>query len=131
VETAERICSALSIKYKPADQLVNLNLGLWQGMLAEEIKRKQPKVFRQWQERPDTVCPPQGEMLETARFRIEAFLAKIFKKHKDGVVAAVIPEPLASLTASLLQKTELKNICQMNGARAEVIEIASPSLTNV
>lgn len=131
VETAERICSALSIKHKLADQLINLNLGLWQGMLAEEIKRKQPKVFRQWRERPDTVCPPQGEMLETARFRIETFLAKIFKKHKDGVVAVVIPEPLVSLTASLLQQTEFKDVCQTNGARAEVIEIESPILTIV
>ncbi len=45
----------------------NLNLGLWQGMQVAEVRHKQPKVYRQWQEQPENVCPPDGEMIEQGR----------------------------------------------------------------
>src|SRR5262245_56211271 len=51
-ETAKLIGSALKMKPKTLDRLQNLDHGLWQGMLIEEVKRKQPKVYKQWQEHP-------------------------------------------------------------------------------
>ena len=86
---------------KTLDKLQNLDHGLWQGMLVSDVKTKQPKVYRQWQEQPETVCPPQGETLCTAKQRVQAALAKLLKKHKaDGLVAIVVPEPLASVFAT-------------------------------
>ena len=84
LETAERVCEPLEMKFKSLESLQNINLGLWQGLLLEEVKRKQPKVFRQWQENPETICPPEGEMLQAARDRIDFFLNKVYKKHKSG-----------------------------------------------
>jgi len=127
-QTARRVADGLAVKHKTIDQLRNVNHGLWQGLLVDEVKRKQPKVFRQWQDHPDTVCPPQGEMLPDARSRIESALAKLFKKHKRGVVGIVAPEPLASLIASILRQTELKEVCKPGGADWEVIEVKQPSL---
>src|SRR3990172_7488346 len=49
-QTAEALGTALDMKIKTLDKLQNLNHGLWQGMLVEEVKTKQPKVYRQWQE---------------------------------------------------------------------------------
>src|SRR5688572_13413557 len=65
-ETARIIGQALRIKVKPLDFLRNLNQGLWQGMLVDEVKLKQPKVYREWKEHPENVCPPDGEMLSQA-----------------------------------------------------------------
>jgi probable phosphoglycerate mutase len=131
VQTAEHIGNVLSMKSKTLSRLINLNMGLWQGMLVEEVKRKQPKVFKQWLSQPTTICPPEGEMLQTAQQRVEAALAKIFKKHKDGKVIIVAPEPLASLIGSVSRKTQLKDVCQPNGGRWEAIELETPVLTNV
>ena len=39
-------------------------------MLVSDVKAKQPKVYRQWQEQPETVCPPQGETLGDAEERL-------------------------------------------------------------
>ena len=36
-------------------------------MLIDDVKRKQPKVYRQWQEQPEIICPPEGEMLSEAQ----------------------------------------------------------------
>src|SRR4051812_23553375 len=57
-DTAEAVAAPLELKVKKLDKLHNLNLGLWQGMLLEDVKHKQPKVYRLWQEHPETVCPP-------------------------------------------------------------------------
>jgi len=103
VETAEEIAKSLGVKFKEVEKLRNLDHGLWQGMRLDEVKRKQPKVFKQWLDHPETVCPPQGEMLEHASTRLEAVLAKIVKKHKQGVVGLVLPEPLASLAEAHLK----------------------------
>ena len=97
-QTAECLGEALDLKVKTIDKFENLDHGLWQGMLVSDVKAKQPKVYRQWQEQPENVCPPQGETLCLAKQRVLAALTKLIKKHKaDGLFAVVAPEPLASV----------------------------------
>ena len=66
LQTAEAIAKGLGVKLKKLDRLQSLNMGLWQGMLVDDVRRKQPKVYRQWQEQPENICPPEGEMLSAA-----------------------------------------------------------------
>ncbi len=109
-QTAHALAQALGIKHKKCDGLQNVDHGLWQGMKIEEVRRKHPKVYRQWQEQPESVCPPQGEMLEQAERRMRAALAKILKKHKHGTVALVVPEPMASLVQRFAANSELGDL---------------------
>jgi probable phosphoglycerate mutase len=110
-ETAEILGEQLHLKVKTIDSLHNLNQGLWQGMLFEEVKTKQPKVYRQWQEKPGTVCPPEGETLQDARERLKASLAKLAKKHKSGTVAIVLGQPLANLLRCMLHDDSPPSVC--------------------
>jgi len=109
-QTAAGIAKALGIKAKKLDNLENLDHGLWQGLLIDEVRQKQPKVYRQWQEHPESCCPPEGETIEHARSRVEAVLAKLLKKHKDGVFGLVVPEPLASVVREYLGDGELGDL---------------------
>jgi broad specificity phosphatase PhoE len=103
-QTAEALAQAIDLKVKTVDNLQNLDQGLWQGMLVSDVKSKQPKVYRQWQEQPETVCPPQGETLVAAKQRVQALVAKLLKKHKtDRLVAVVVPEPLGSVIRNVLR----------------------------
>ena len=97
LQTAERIAATVGAKVKPSSDLQNLDHGLWEGKLIDEVKSQQPKVYRRWQEQPETVCPPQGEMLDDARRRLIGMVDKALKKHKSGVIAFVLPEPLATV----------------------------------
>ncbi|MEX0676659.1 MAG: histidine phosphatase family protein [Pirellulales bacterium] len=106
-QTATAIAEALDVKLKKIDNLRNIDHGLWQGMLIEDVKRKQPKVYRQWQEQPGIICPPQGEMLKTAQERVHSALTKILKKHKDGTIALVVPDPLAGVVQGELSQREI------------------------
>jgi broad specificity phosphatase PhoE len=106
IETAEQFAAALGLKAKTVDKLRNLNQGLWQGMLIDDIRTKQPTVYRQWQDQPENLRPPEGEMLSEASERIEAVLNKLLRKHRYGTIAIVVPEPLATIMQCLIQGTE-------------------------
>ena len=109
-ETGRAIGEFLGVKVKQLDKLQNLNQGLWQGKRIDEVRQKQPKIYRRWQDTPETVCPPEGEMLEQARDRIQSTLTKVLKKHKNGVIALVVPEPLASLIRNFLDGAKLGDL---------------------
>ena len=109
-ETGRAIGEFLGVKVNQLDKLRGLNLGLWQGKRIEEVRQKQPKIYRRWQDNPETVCPPEGEMLEQARDRIQSALTKLLKKHKNGVIAIVVPEPLASLIKNVLDGVKLGDL---------------------
>lgn len=108
--TAEAIAAGLNVRFKKVDRLRNLNLGLWQGMPVDEVRKKQPKVYRQWQETPECICPPEGEMLGDAEDRVRAVLSRLVKRNRDAVVGVIVPEPLASLVAGVLVERELGDL---------------------
>jgi probable phosphoglycerate mutase len=124
-QTAAALAAQRDSKVKRLDGLQNLNHGLWHGKLIKEVKQTQPKVYRQWQEHPETVCPPQGESLTAAQQRLGAALGKLCKKHKDGTIAIVAPEPLASLVRQLLNRSELGDLwkAECDCGRWEEIDI--------
>lgn len=110
LQTAEIISKTLGIKLKKLDRLENLHAGLWEGMLVEEVRHKQPKVYRQWQEQPENVCPPEGEMLGQADERVRNAVLKLLKRHKDGTVGLVLPEPILSLARRFLTREPLGDL---------------------
>lgn len=128
-QTAEALAQLLDLKVKTVDKLQNLDQGLWQGMLVSDVKSKQPRVYRQWQEQPETVCPPQGETLCAAKQRVSAALTKILKKHKtDRLVAIVVPEPLASVVRHVVRNEEWGDLWQspMEMAQWQLIDVPEP-----
>lgn len=110
-ETAEILGEQLKLKVKTIDSLHNVDQGLWQGLLFDEVKSKQPKVYRQWQEKPDTVCPPEGETLHEVRDRLKKALAKLSKKHKVGTVALVLGQPLVSVLRAMVREGSGPAVC--------------------
>jgi probable phosphoglycerate mutase len=106
-QSASALAEGLGIKARRLDAMENLDCGLWQGMQLEEVKRKQPKVFRQWQEHPELVCPPEGETYGDCRDRVDVALSKLAKKHRSGTIGIVAPEPLAGIIYRALATEEV------------------------
>jgi broad specificity phosphatase PhoE len=119
-QTAELLAADHGLKAKSVNELQNLDHGLWHGKLIDEVRLSQPKVFRQLQDHPETVCPPQGEAVGAALERVRSLVARLMRKHRRGTIALVVPEPLTSLVSSILG-TELGDLwkaeCQCGGWR--------------
>jgi len=131
-QSAKILAERLHLKVKALDGLANLDHGLWQGILIDDVKSKQPKVYRQWQDHPETVCPPNGETLLAARARLRQVLAKIVKKHKSGIVALVVDQPLARLSRNVLREDALGNLWGVPGEdlpRWELIEVSREAVS--
>ncbi len=103
-QTAEIMAKQHGHKIKVRDALRNIDHGLWQGKELEELRNTQPKIARQWEEHPETVCPPGGESVEDAIPRVQKFLLKLQKKHKSGTIVIVVADPLAKVISSLLSQ---------------------------
>jgi len=129
LQTAETIADRLEVKVKCVDTLHNLDHGLWHGKLIEEVKQCQPKVYRMWQEQPETVCPPEGETLAAARLRVQKTLKRLLKKHKRGVLGIVVSEPLASILRCCLRPGDLGDLwkSECDSGAWENIDIEPPA----
>jgi len=110
MQSADVIAKSHKLKVRKLVELQNLDHGLWHGKLIDEVKHSQPKVYRQLQERPETVCPPEGEPVGAALDRVRAALAKLLKKHKTGTIALVVPEPISSIVHSILAQCGLGDL---------------------
>jgi broad specificity phosphatase PhoE len=131
VRTAEIVGKALGVRPKRVEEFRNLDQGLWQGLQIDEIRRRNTKVYRQWIEDPETICPPQGETFENAMGRIKAAFRPLLRRHHDESIALVVAEPLASMVASYLRcqpRIQLDERWSCGGF--ELIEIAPLLLGN-
>lgn len=125
-QTADAIASDHRLKVKTLDDLQNVDHGLWQGKLIEEVRTSQPRVFRQLQDHPETVCPPQGESIGAALERLRELMARLLRKHRSGIIAFVVPEPLTTLVRSILSDCEVGDLwkAECAGGGWQLIDVA-------
>lgn len=129
-QTADAIARSHGLKAKTLDRLTNVNQGLWHGKKIEDVRRLQPRVYRQGREHPWECVPPQGETLMEARKRIEKAVKKVLKKGKSGTVALVVPEPLSSLIRSELLQTDIQDLwkAEQDCGSWELLQLQPPQL---
>jgi broad specificity phosphatase PhoE len=123
VETADLIGAATSLVPRRVPSLAGLDLGLWQGMLVSEIRRRQPRLARHWEEDPWTVVPPDGEPLAAARDRIAAAIGKILSRHPEGPVAVVVPAPIDRIIREVIAGEPAGDLWQIADTAPAVVEL--------
>ena len=99
-QTAIQLTLERRVKVRVEANLKNMDHGLWHGKEIEELRSNQPRLLRQWEENPASVCPPGGETTAELLPRIDAILKTITRKHKTGIVVIVVADPMASMIAS-------------------------------
>lgn len=129
LSTAREIAASLDVPLKELDGLENLSHGLWEGMLIDDVRRKHPRVFKQWREAPAAVCPPEGETCTDAHERVQKVLKRPSRRRRPFAIVA--PEPLATLIGSVLRGEDPclpGPVCGCSDQRrVEVIEVVAPA----
>lgn len=82
--------------------LDEVGLGLWQGLVPEEIRLRFPTVYPKWEEEPLVVTPPDGEPLEAAIRRIESAARRIIYRNRGRCVALALRPMALQIAAGLL-----------------------------
>ena len=103
-QTAKLLGKALGVKVRVDAELREIDYGLWQGLTHKEIRRRQPKVYKQWTEVPTTVCPPGGETLAEAEQRLRKALLNITKRHKNEAPLLVLRPIVLGLMRCILER---------------------------
>ena len=111
-QSAQRIAERNGCKLKTLDWLRNLDHGLWQGKLVSEVRRCQPRVYRQFQEHPNDVCPPAGETVQAAWERVQVGVRKLKRRHDGGRIGLVVPQPMACIVRCALVGGSLGDLWQ-------------------
>lgn len=98
-ETAITIAAELGIECRIEEAFNNIDLGSWQGVPKDKIKKDYPDLWHIWTTNPERLLIPGGETLSHVRKRSSRCLKSLIKKTRGsfGVVThrAVI-KPLAA-----------------------------------
>jgi len=109
-QTAELVAELLKAKVRDHSDIHEIDYGLWQGLTTEEIKRRQPRVYRQWTKTPASVRPPEGETLAEAQHRLKGAVKEIVRRHKTGTALLVLRPVLLGLLKCLAENGELDDL---------------------
>lgn len=113
--TAQELAKPTGAKIKTVDDLGEVHLGLWEGILQSELEEKCPRAYRQWMEDPAGVQVPEGESLDDARARLmEALCRTLDKARTDNGATGVVLRPVAlALVACELTGAPTRNLWSM------------------
>ncbi len=89
-ETAQAVAGSIGAKTRILEELADPNLGLLEGMLEERFARRQPKRYKQWQDDPLSLIPPEGEPIADARARLFLAIGKVLRKSRAREVGVVL-----------------------------------------
>ena len=90
IETAQIVADAASGKPKVVAELADPDLGVLEGMTAQDFADRFPKRFKQWQEDPLSLTPPEGEQLVDARGRLFAAISRLAKRARTEEIGVVL-----------------------------------------
>jgi broad specificity phosphatase PhoE len=105
IATGQVLAETLDVKLKQLEDLHNQDFGLWQGLQLDELRRKHPRVYKQWEDDPCSVCPPNGEMVDQVVERVSKTLRPLLRRHGGDTIALVAPDPLRKLIRCYLKRT--------------------------
>jgi len=122
-ETARLIARHFpSVKVKVIPELEEVNLGLWQGLLQQEVEVKHRKAYRRWKEDPTSIQPPRGEAVEEALQRALRAIRSTLRR-VEGNVAFVLPPMLHALLQCELRGEPLSRMWQVLDRDRWIVEV--------
>ena len=89
-ETAQIIADVVGARTKTLAELVEADLGVLDGLSIQDFAERFPKRYKQWQEDPVSLTPPEGEELVVARARLFAAFDRLLRRSRSAEVAVVL-----------------------------------------
>ncbi|MBI9106758.1 MAG: histidine phosphatase family protein [Spirochaetales bacterium] len=102
VDTAAPIAEAFGLKPIHAEELKEINFGLWEGRTYDEINDESPELLTDWLSAPAEHSPPEGETLRQLYERVENFWNKqVVLCHEPAILIISHGGPIRTLLSIL------------------------------
>ncbi len=102
-QTAEEVAKRHRLEVIEDRRIIEIDHGVWSGMLVEEVQEKFPEDFKRWIEEPHKVKFKEGESLEDVFKRVKDFVEFLRKNHWGQTVAVVSHTvPIRAMLCALL-----------------------------
>jgi probable phosphoglycerate mutase len=102
-QTARLVAKHFNLRVRDNPALDGLQLGLWEGLTAEEVRFRFPTVFQQWLENPLAVVPPDGEPLTSAIDRTHEALARILRRNRGQSIVLALRRRVMQIAIGVLR----------------------------
>jgi len=123
VETARIYARESGCRVHTHDELNELDLGLWQGMLRRELEERYPRTYRRWSADPQSVSPPKGESLTAMLERVGAAIEGLRRRRHRKALLCVLPPVVRLATHALLTGVSFETIRSTTSSPGAWIEI--------
>lgn len=103
VHTAREIAKHHNLEVINDKDIRELSLGVWEGLTFNEVNERWSKEFREWQEKPFEIKPPEGETLTDLYNRTGRFMMRAAKAHpKEKIIVVTHAGPIRAILAQIL-----------------------------
>lgn len=90
IETAQIVAGGTGSKAKAVAELADPDLGVLEGLTAKDFADRFSKRYKQWQEDPLTLAPPEGEPLVDARARLFGAISRMARRSRHDEIGIVL-----------------------------------------
>lgn len=113
-ETARVLVESTGARLVVIPELRDVGLGLWEGMLYQELERRFCRAGRLFLEDPRGITAPDGEALAEYAQRLDKTLIKLVRKVKAGTAAGLVLRPIAlGLVRCALNEADVREMWSM------------------
>jgi broad specificity phosphatase PhoE len=106
-QTGALLAKALGVRVHMLEGLSEIDYGMWQGLTLDEIKVRQPKVYKQWSKAPTSVRPPGGETIREVDGRLRRALKEVIRREKGHATLLVLRPVAMGLLRCIVQEEDL------------------------
>jgi broad specificity phosphatase PhoE len=123
-ETAELLAPGRVVRF--SERLRELDFGAWEGLTAEECRRRDPDRFGRWMRSPQSTRPPGGESMDQLWSRVRTFATHLARRHAGRTLTLITHGgPIRALLAP--DPTAFWKVSAPYGAFVEIRWGASPA----
>ena len=137
--TSEIICESLNLEPRVLDELIEIQLGDWQGLHMDEIKRRWPELWQQSRIDPSELTMPNGESFrEVAERAVRAF-ERVVGANRDKQAVIVTHDVIVKLLVahvlvvpnSIYRRFEISNaslsVIRLSDTRSQLVMLNDTS----
>jgi alpha-ribazole phosphatase len=88
-ETASILAAPHQLRVQIAEELREINFGVWEGLTYKEISEKYKELAEKWYQSPATVRIPKGETFVELKERAYNAVLKLLKENDPGTIIVV------------------------------------------